>query len=93
MQDLSSQQAHENVTRDFPGRPTAARIVCADPCGYHLTRATVTARFDINRDGAIDFVVSEPGPGADGIWETNDDSARLVTLLNTTVAAPVRCIE
>ena len=48
---------------------------------------------DANGDGAIDFVVSEPGPGADGIWETDDDSARLVTLLNTTVAGPARCVE
>ena len=48
---------------------------------------------DANGDGAIDFVVSEPGPGADGIWETSDDSARLVTLLNTTVTGPVRCGE
>ena len=48
---------------------------------------------DANGDGAIDFVVTEPGPGGDGIWETNDDSARLVTLLNTTVAGPVRCVE
>ena len=48
---------------------------------------------DANGDGAIDFVVSEPGPGADGIWETNDDSARLVTLLNTTVSPPVLCAE
>ena len=46
-----------------------------------------------NGDGAIDFVVSEPGPGADGIRETNDDSARSVTLLNTTFAAPVQCVE
>ena len=48
---------------------------------------------DANGDGAIDFVVSEPGPGADGRWETSDDSARLVTLLNTTVAAPIQCAE
>ena len=48
---------------------------------------------DANGDGAIDFVVSEPGPGADGIWETDDDSARLVTLLNTTAAAAVLCVE
>ena len=48
---------------------------------------------DANGDGAIDFVVSKPGPGADGRWETSDDSARLVTLLNTTVAAPIRCVE
>ena len=49
VQDLSSQQAHENssdvVTLDFPDRPTEARIVCSDPCGYHLMRATVTARY------------------------------------------------
>ena len=48
VEDLSSQQAHENpsdvVTLDFPNRPTEARIVCSDPCGYHLMRATVTAR-------------------------------------------------
>ena len=46
---------------------------------------------DANGDGAVDFVASEPGPGADGTWETDDDSARLVTLLNTTPAGPVRC--
>ena len=49
VEDLSSQQAHENpsdvVTLDFPKRPTEARIVCSDPCGYHLMRATVTARY------------------------------------------------
>ena len=49
VQDLSSQQAHENpsdiVTLDFPDRSTEARIVCSDPCGYHLMRATVTARY------------------------------------------------
>ena len=49
VQDLSAQQAHENpsdvVTLDFPDRPTEARIVCSDPCGYHLMRATVTARY------------------------------------------------
>ena len=39
---------------------------------------------DANGDGAIDFVVSELGPGRDGIWETNDDATWLVTLLNTT---------
>ena len=49
VQDLSSQQAHENpsevVTLDFPDGPTEARIACSDPCGYHLMRATVTARY------------------------------------------------
>ena len=49
VQDLSAQQAHDNpsdvVTLDFPDRPTEARLVCADPCGYHLMRATVTARY------------------------------------------------
>lgn len=49
VQDLSSQQAHENssevVTLDFPTRPTVARIACSDPCGHHLMRATVTARY------------------------------------------------
>ena len=49
VQDLSSQQAHESpsdiVTLDFPDRPTEARIVCSDPCGHHLMRATVTARY------------------------------------------------
>ena len=49
VEDLSSQQAHENpsdvVTLDFPTRPTEARIACSDPCGYHLMRATVTARY------------------------------------------------
>ena len=39
---------------------------------------------DANGDGAIDFVVSELGPGRDGIWETRDDATWLVTLLNTT---------
>ena len=39
---------------------------------------------DANGDGAIDFVVSELGPGRDGIWGTRDDGTRLVTLLNTT---------
>ena len=39
---------------------------------------------DANGDGAVDFVVSELGPGRDGIWQTNDDATRLVTLLNTT---------
>ena len=52
VQDLSSQQAHENpsdiVTLDFPDRPSEARIVCSDPCGYHLMRATVTARYQGN---------------------------------------------
>lgn len=48
-------------------------------------------RIDANGDGAIDFVASELGPGADGTWETDDDSAQLVTLLNTTPAGPVRC--
>ena len=47
---------------------------------------------DANGDGSIDFVASEAGPGADGIWETDDDSAQLVTLLNTT-AGPVPCVE
>lgn len=47
---------------------------------------------DANGDGAVDFVASEPGPGADGIWDTGDDSAQLVTLLNTT-AGRVRCEE
>ena len=46
---------------------------------------------DANGDGAVDFVVSEPGPGADGTWETDDDSAQLVTLLNMTHAGPVHC--
>ena len=46
---------------------------------------------DANGDGAVDFVASELGPGADGIWETDDDSAQLVTLLNTTAAGPLRC--
>ena len=46
---------------------------------------------DANGDGSVDFVASEPGPGADGTWETDDDSAQLVTLLNTTPAGPVRC--
>ena len=45
---------------------------------------------DANGDGAIDFVASELGPGADGIWETDDDSAQLVTLLNT--RPPVPCV-
>ena len=49
VEDVSSQQAHDNpsdiVTVDFPTRPTEARIVCSDPCGYHLMRATVTARY------------------------------------------------
>ena len=49
VEDLSLEQAHENpsdvVTLDFPNRPTEARIVCSDPCGYHLMRATVTARY------------------------------------------------
>ena len=49
VQDLSAQQAHEDpsevVTLDFPDRATEARIVCSDPCGYHLMRATVTARY------------------------------------------------
>ena len=48
---------------------------------------------DANGDGAIDFVASEPGPGADGAWETDDDSAQLVTLLNTTGVGPSRCVE
>ena len=49
VENLSSRQAHENpsdvVTLDFPNRPTEARIVCSDPCGYHLMRATVAARY------------------------------------------------
>ena len=49
VENLSSRQAHENasdvMTVDFPNRPTEARIVCSDPCGYHLMRATVTARY------------------------------------------------
>ena len=48
---------------------------------------------DANGDGAIDFVASEPGPGADGAWETDDDSAQLVTLLNTIGVGPSRCAE
>ena len=28
-----------------PNRPTEARVVCSDPCGYHLMRAAVTARY------------------------------------------------
>ena len=39
---------------------------------------------DANGDGVIDFVVSELGPGRDGIWATHDDATWLVTLLNTT---------
>ena len=39
---------------------------------------------DANGDGAIDFVMSELGPGRDGRWETRDDRTWLVTLLNTT---------
>ena len=35
---------------------------------------------DANGDGAIDFVVSELGPGRDGIWETADDPTWLVTI-------------
>ncbi len=47
---------------------------------------------DANGDGAIDFVVSERGPGRDGVWETDDDATWLVTLLNTTRArARPRC--
>ena len=49
VENLSSQQGHDDpsdvVTLDFPNRPTEARIVCSDPCGYHLMRATVTARY------------------------------------------------
>lgn len=49
VQDLSSQQGHENpsdvVTLDFPDSPTEARILCSDPCGYHLMRARFTARY------------------------------------------------
>ena len=39
---------------------------------------------DANGDGAIDFVVSELGPGRDGVSGTRDDATWLVTLLNTT---------
>ena len=48
---------------------------------------------DANGDGAIYFLASEPGPGADGIWETDDDSAQFVTLLNTTPAGLLRCAQ
>ena len=76
-----------NGSGQFSPLPREHFVSGADAFGYGAMP------IDANGDGAIDFVVSEPGPGADGIWETSDDSARLVTLLNTTVAAPVRCVE
>ncbi len=60
-------------------------FVSGDEFGYRAMP------IDANGDGAIDFLASEPGPGADCIWETDDDSAQFVTLLNTTPAGHLRC--
>ena len=76
-----------NGSGQFSPLPPERFVFGNDPFGF------AAMPIDANGDGAIDFVVAEPGPGPDGIWETNDDSARLVTLLNTTIAGPVRCVE
>ena len=46
---------------------------------------------DVNGDGAIDFVVPYPNDGPDRERGTGDDSAVLMTLLNTASAGPGRC--
>ena len=76
-----------NGSGQFSPLPTEHFVSGEEVFGY------LAMPIDANGDGAIDFVASELGPGADGIWETDDDSARLVTLLNTTAGGPVRCAE
>ena len=47
---------------------------------------------DVNGDGATDFVVPHlHSPGPDERYDTADDVALLVTLLNTTPTGPARC--
>ena len=46
---------------------------------------------DVSGDGVIDFVAPQRQAGPDEEFETEDDFTRLVTLLNTTPAGPVRC--
>ena len=46
---------------------------------------------DVNGDTMIDFVVPDHHNGPDGFFGTADDFTKLVTLLNTTPAGPVRC--
>ena len=46
---------------------------------------------DVNGDGGIDFVVPRRHDGPDDEPRTADDFGSLVTLVNATRAAPVRC--
>ena len=46
---------------------------------------------DVNGDGVIDLVFPQRILGADDEYGTEDDSTRLLTLLNTTPARPLRC--
>lgn len=46
---------------------------------------------DVDGDGVIDLVFPQRLIGTDDEWGTDDDSTRLLTLLNTTPPRPVRC--
>lgn len=83
----SSRVYRNNGSGQFSALPPEHFVSGDESFGYRAMP------IDANGDGAIDFLAAEPGPGADGIWETDDDSAQLVALLNTTTAGPVRCAE
>ena len=50
-----------------------------------------SAPADVNGDGVIDLVFPQRILGPDDEYDTDDDSTRFLTLLNTTPAGPVRC--
>ena len=46
---------------------------------------------DVNGDGVTDLVFPQRNAGPDDLYDTDDDSTRFLTLLNTTPAGPARC--
>ena len=50
-----------------------------------------SAPADVNGDGLFDLVFPQRVIGPDDEYDTDDDSTRFLTLLNTTPAGPLRC--
>ena len=95
--DLVMSQSGAHVRTESPlvyrndgsGRFRAMSPVPFAGSGRYFGGGAVPA--DVNGDGAIDFVVPIRNPGPDRRYDTADDFTTLVTLLNTTPAAPARC--
>ena len=76
---------------DGSGRFQAISPVPFTGSDRHFGHRPVPA--DVNGDTAIDFVVPHHDNGLDRRHGTEDDFTRLVTLLNTTPAGPIRCTD